>query len=301
MEYIHSQGIIHRDLKPENILLDEKMHIRVIDFGTAKAIGTTPGARTKSFEGTAEYISPELLGEQSAGLISDLWALGCIIYQFLVGKPPFKSPSGIQYQTFQLVLNRNFVYPENFPPVARDIIDKLLEPNPEKRLGANGYQEIKSHPFFNGIQWDRLKDTTPPKLEPMNPPLVFQEKKATISVSGEKKTPPKENVPSQWSKFLSDGEQIIETGIVYKKRRMFNIKKRLLILTDAPRLFYIDPEKEEYKGTIPWSNDLYVKQKDARHFDITTPKRVYMMDDRGRNAARWADVIHKIRDENIKK
>eukprot|EP01097_Dermamoeba_algensis_P008356 TRINITY_DN554_c0_g1_i1.p1 TRINITY_DN554_c0_g1~~TRINITY_DN554_c0_g1_i1.p1 ORF type:complete len:240 (-),score=38.52 TRINITY_DN554_c0_g1_i1:838-1521(-) len=85
MEYIHSKGIIHRDLKPENILLDEKMHIRVIDFGTAKAIGTTPGARTKSFEGTVEYMSAELLGENAcSGLISDLWALGCIIYQFLV-------------------------------------------------------------------------------------------------------------------------------------------------------------------------------------------------------------------------
>lgn len=64
LEYLHSRGIIHRDLKPENVLLDEKMHLKLTDFGTAKIIGNEERARANSFVGTAEYVSPELLNEK---------------------------------------------------------------------------------------------------------------------------------------------------------------------------------------------------------------------------------------------
>ncbi|XP_014872385.1 putative 3-phosphoinositide-dependent protein kinase 2 isoform X2 [Poecilia latipinna] len=92
LEYLHKKGIIHRDLKPENILLNEEMHIQITDFGTAKQLSSdSKQARANSFVGTAQYVSPELLTEKSACKSSDLWALGCIIYQLVAGLPPFRA------------------------------------------------------------------------------------------------------------------------------------------------------------------------------------------------------------------
>lgn len=104
----------NRDLKPENILLDDKMHILITDFGSAKIVNSTttqtttpetngdvssseqeqhqrPTRRRNSFVGTAQYVSPELLTDKTAHFASDLWALGCIIYQMISGLPPFRA------------------------------------------------------------------------------------------------------------------------------------------------------------------------------------------------------------------
>ncbi|KAI5271341.1 Pkinase-domain-containing protein [Aureobasidium subglaciale] len=165
--YMHSKGIIHRDLKPENVLLDEQMHTKITDFGTAKILdiksaggpGTDGPAsgdpmdgaeqeRAVSFVGTAEYVSPELLTDKNACKASDLWAFGCILYQLLAGRPPFKA--GNEYQTFQKIVALDYHFPDGFPPVARDLIERLLVLDPSKRLPI---EHIKSHPFFEGIQW----------------------------------------------------------------------------------------------------------------------------------------------------
>ncbi|EXX77803.1 Pkh1p [Rhizophagus irregularis DAOM 197198w] len=113
---MHSQGVIHRDLKPENILLDEKMHVKVTDFGTAKILEQNAEGeeddRANSFVGTAEYVSPELLKEKAACKSSDFWALGCIIYQLIAGRPPFKGAN--EYRTFQKIVNLEYSFPDGF-------------------------------------------------------------------------------------------------------------------------------------------------------------------------------------------
>lgn len=104
LEVMHALSILHRDLKPENILLDEKMHIKVVDFGSSKFIESTyprdedsdldsdcSRERKYSFVGTAQYVSPEVLNEEPVSASSDLWAFGCIIYQMITGLPPFRS------------------------------------------------------------------------------------------------------------------------------------------------------------------------------------------------------------------
>jgi len=106
LEHLHDMNIMHRDLKPENILLDQNMHIKVADFGCSKILDQAgdngmedkpvgndkcPRQRSNSFVGTAQYVSPELLSEQKTLPTSDLWALGCIIYQMIAGLPPFRS------------------------------------------------------------------------------------------------------------------------------------------------------------------------------------------------------------------
>lgn len=109
------------------------------------------GNRATSFVGTAEYVSPEVLNNTGVTYASDLWALGCIVYQMLAGRPPFKGAS--EYLTFQLITNRELEFPENFPAAARDLVEKLLRAEPSERLGAAGLAPLRAHPFFSGVDW----------------------------------------------------------------------------------------------------------------------------------------------------
>ncbi|KAG4095301.1 Pkinase-domain-containing protein [Neocallimastix lanati (nom. inval.)] len=187
LEYLHKKDIIHRDLKPENILITQNMHIKLTDFGTAKIIeNEEDNNRANSFVGTAEYVSPELLNDKATCKSSDFWALGCIIYQLLAGRPPFKASN--EYQTFQKILKMEYTLPDEIPEVAKDLIKKLLVEDPNHRIGADtpeggGYEALKSHPFFEGIVWENIHLQTPPELKP-NPAVHF-EKKSTSSLNEE--------------------------------------------------------------------------------------------------------------------
>jgi 3-phosphoinositide dependent protein kinase-1 len=180
VEYMHSRGVLHRDLKPENVLLDAAMHIKITDFGTGKILDdkarTAEGGadifsgteqhRAVSFVGTAEYVSPELLTAKDGGKPTDLWAFGCIIYQLLTGRPPFKGAT--EYLTFDKILKLDYTFPHGFPPVARDLIERLLVPDPSKRLTID---HVKNHMFFEGIHWGRgLWKQKAPRLKPYVPP-----------------------------------------------------------------------------------------------------------------------------------
>ncbi|KAK4455452.1 Serine/threonine-protein kinase ksg1 [Podospora aff. communis PSN243] len=182
MEYMHSRGVIHRDLKPENVLLDDQMHVKITDFGTAKLLpdprdprpqaadmgqnGGQDEKRAASFVGTAEYVSPELLTDKTAGKPSDLWAFGCIIYQLLVGRPPFKA--GTEYLTFQKIVNLEYEFPPGFPPAARDLVERCLVLDPSRRLTV---EHIKNHEFFDGQMFGKeLWRTKAPRLRPYVPP-----------------------------------------------------------------------------------------------------------------------------------
>jgi 3-phosphoinositide dependent protein kinase-1 len=181
IEYMHNRGVIHRDLKPENVLLDDKKHIKITDFGTAKILKESkdPSGRStfqqdtsseenraRSFVGTAEYVSPELLTDKNACKASDLWAFGCIIYQLLSGRPPFKA--GNEYQTFQKIVALDYSFPRGFPEVAKDLVERLLVLDPQRRLSI---EHIKNHQFFDGIKWGKgLWQQKAPRLKPYVPP-----------------------------------------------------------------------------------------------------------------------------------
>jgi serine/threonine protein kinase len=160
------------------------MRIKITDFGTAKLLdlpnrldspvatpqdsGDDTSSRANSFVGTAEYVSPELLTDKSACKSSDLWAFGCIVYQLLAGRPPFKA--GNEYQTFQKIVNLEYDFPLSFPEKARDLVTKLLVLDPEQRLSI---RQIKRHPFFEGQEWGRaLWKAKPPRLRPLKPGVV---------------------------------------------------------------------------------------------------------------------------------
>ena len=184
IEYMHSRGVIHRDLKPENVLLDDSLHVKITDFGTARLLSDprappasrpddTSGRdkaqddnRAESFVGTAEYVSPELLRNKNACKASDLWAFGCILYQLIAGRPPFKG--GSEYLTFNKIVELDYSFPAGFPPAARDLVERLLVLEPERRLTI---EHIKNHEFFEAQVWGKqLWRMKAPRLRPYVPP-----------------------------------------------------------------------------------------------------------------------------------
>ncbi|KAK4699382.1 succinate dehydrogenase (ubiquinone) flavoprotein subunit, partial [Phenoliferia sp. Uapishka_3] len=176
VEHMHSKGVIHRDLKPENILLDEKMRVKVTDFGTAKLLEENPAdaeapqkSRTRSFVGTPEYVSPEILSEgKESSKSSDYWGFGCILFQILAGRPPFQART--EYLMFQKIIKLEYEFPDGFPDEARDLVQKLLVLDPTERLGGSGegIEAIKRHPFFTSspsIDFSTIWKIDPPPIE----------------------------------------------------------------------------------------------------------------------------------------
>ena len=90
MKYLHEQRIIHRDLKLGNLFLNEKMHVKLGDFGLATQV-EFDGERKKTLCGTPNYIAPEMLDKKGHSFEVDIWAIGCILFTLLVGKPPFET------------------------------------------------------------------------------------------------------------------------------------------------------------------------------------------------------------------
>eukprot|EP00775_Hariotina_reticulata_P004840 gene4840-5087_t len=173
LSYLRSAEVIHRDLKPENLLLDSQGHLKLIDFGSAKAMflpssRLSGNHRATSFVGTAEYVSPEVLNNAGISYSCDLWAMGCIIYQMLAGRPPFKG--GSEYLTFQLITSRSLTFPEDFPAAARDLVEQLLQLEPSHRLGHTDIAEVQRHPFFAGIDWSGVREAPAPRFVPLPAP-----------------------------------------------------------------------------------------------------------------------------------
>ncbi|KAI7842103.1 hypothetical protein COHA_004297 [Chlorella ohadii] len=116
--------------------------------------------RAVSLVGTADYVSPEVLNNGSLTCAADLWALGCVIYQMLAGRPPFKSLS--EYLTFQKIVEADYELPEGLSEPAADLIRRLLQVDPAQRIGAEDLGELQAHPFFDGIDWASLRSQMAP-------------------------------------------------------------------------------------------------------------------------------------------
>lgn len=168
LECLHGFNVIYRDLKPENILLDYQGHIALCDFGLCK-LEMKDEDFTNTFVGTPEYLAPELLKGEGYGKAVDWWTLGVLLYEMLTGLPPFYDENTNEMYRKILTAPLNFPGYDVVPPAARDLLTKLLDRDPTKRLGVNGSTEIKSHPFFHGIDWKKLLQR---KYEPTFKPHV---------------------------------------------------------------------------------------------------------------------------------
>lgn len=145
--FLHSQGIVHRDLKPENILCakDSDTEIKITDFGLSNIMSASNILRSKC--GTPVYMAPEMLQNQPYDQSVDVWAAGILLYIMLSGTLPFYADNPDDF--LDLVLSSNFSFPdsewEEVGEEARDLITKILVPDPKKRLGV---REILAHPWI---------------------------------------------------------------------------------------------------------------------------------------------------------
>lgn len=208
---IHQHNYIHRDIKPDNLLLDKHGHVKLSDFGLCKPVdvstlptlvegdGTREGGpplpstsgrpradqlaqwqRNRrqlaySTVGTPDYIAPEVLLKKGYGMECDWWSLGAIMYEMLIGYPPFYSDDPIT--TCRKIINYHIFlkFPDEIKisAEAKDLICKLMC-DVDERLGTRGVEEIKKHPFFTGVQWDILHQITPPYVPPVEHDLDSQ-------------------------------------------------------------------------------------------------------------------------------
>ena len=153
--YLHERSIIYRDLKPENILLDAEGHVKLTDFGLSKRF-SKPGEKTETFCGTPEYLAPEVINGIPHGKAVDWWSVGILLYEMLVGLPPFYSENvNLMYE---LIQKADLRVPGFVSYNARDLITKLLRRDPGSRLGAGAddSEPIKAHPFFEKLDWEKL-------------------------------------------------------------------------------------------------------------------------------------------------
>ncbi|KAI8614187.1 hypothetical protein BC830DRAFT_1128686 [Chytriomyces sp. MP71] len=166
LEYFHKNNIIYRDLKLDNILLTLDGHVKIADYGLCKE-NMPFGARTTTFCGTPEFMSPEILLEKPYTRSVDWWSFGVLIYELLLGQAPFKGED--EDQIFDSILHKEVQFPSKIDPKAADVIRRLLTKDPGTRLG-NGpldADEIKAHPFFSDVNWaDVLHKRNPPPFVP---------------------------------------------------------------------------------------------------------------------------------------
>lgn len=199
IEAVHKMNYIHRDLKPDNILMDNKGHLKLTDFGLCKYAEINPaliqvepsatGTFSNNFNhlkaildkklgykrqrrllaysavGTPDYIAPEVVWQKGYDETVDWWSFGVIMFEMLVGYPPFYADQ--PHDTWKKILHwrDHFHIPSeaSLSREATDLINKLVC-EPENRLGRNGAEEIKKHPYFKGVDWDNIRRVIPPNV-----------------------------------------------------------------------------------------------------------------------------------------
>ena len=146
LKYLHQHRVIHRDLKLGNLFINDKMEIKIGDFGLAAKIDFD-GERRRTICGTPNYIAPEgLEGKTGHSFEVDIWSLGVIIYTLIIGKPPFETTD--VKATYDRIKKNSYSFPETVPisDPARDLITRILSKDPARRPVLD---EILSHDFFN--------------------------------------------------------------------------------------------------------------------------------------------------------
>jgi serine/threonine protein kinase len=168
IEFLHGHDIIYRDLKPENILIDEEGHIKLADFGLAKE-KVKGNSTSKSFCGSPAYLSPEMVKRIGVGKAADIYGIGAVLYEMLVGSPPFFDER--LSKMYSKITKEKLIFPnymsvevKSFLKVNYLLKQQILHKDPFKRLGTKSFADIKNHPFLSGIDWKKIesKEIKPP-------------------------------------------------------------------------------------------------------------------------------------------
>ncbi|KAK2557203.1 3-phosphoinositide-dependent protein kinase 1 [Acropora cervicornis] len=238
---------------------------------------------------------------------SDLWALGCIIYQLLSGLPPFRASN--EYQIFKKIIALDYDFPSGFPEVPKDLV---LDPT--KRLGCDecgGFPSLKSHKFYEGVkrpasmacvegskrsvsfpdsdeEYDEFDEQLLRKVGLSDEDIKPSERKHILQLTDSEREERllKQERESPWHQFV-ENNLILKTGGLFPRRRQ-------LILTDGPHLYYVDAAAMVLKGEIPWTKDLRPEAKNFEVFFVHTPKRIYYLEDHTGYAMEWVKKIEEV-------
>lgn len=151
---LHHQGIVHRDIKPENVLIGTDGHIKLADFGLAKE-KMRNNELTYTFCGSIAYLPPEIISKSGHNRSIDWYLLGELMYEMISGAPPFYD--GNKDSLYENILHKKLEFPSYMSDGLKDFISLLLDRNISTRLGGKfGAKEIMEHPYFVGVDWNRV-------------------------------------------------------------------------------------------------------------------------------------------------
>ena len=368
LEYMQKMRLIHRDLKPQNIMIDEKGHLKVIDFGTVRKLGyyydkremkfkeekvferidsedikgvkniVNPDVedvdeddlddedeededddeeneendinisekkkkriqkvrvkRSMTFVGTAEYISPEVIGDRPAEFGTDIWAFGVMLYQMYYNSTPFKAIT--TYLTFRNIEKPQISFPDDkIPEPAKDLILKILVADPKKRLGGGDpgteydITHLKKHAFFKKIKWNNLHNTTPPGIKEYK---FYECKKKSIYKKQNKENDINDvyKVFDDTSKEKNKNVKIIKEGYIRKKSTWFHYEKRYIILDSSPRIILKATNDEKYYREIPLSKKCKITLVENNCFDLKAPDKTHRFKGTENDGNDWAGLI----------
>ena len=166
LSFLHTKNIIYRDLKLENLMLDENGYLILIDFGSCKIIEEKTEMQC-SFDGSIDYMAPEVISGEGHGMMADWWSYGVLIYELLFGKPPFHE--GNTDRILDLITTSTLRFPltTKITSVTRDFLVRLLKKLPKDRMGQNDFHQISTHHFFQSVNVHLvIKHKVPAPLKP---------------------------------------------------------------------------------------------------------------------------------------
>ncbi|CAI2163432.1 3495_t:CDS:2 [Funneliformis geosporum] len=262
IEELHRLGIVYRDLKPENILIGRDGHIVLTDFGLSKQFEPN-WQKTKTFCGTAEYLAPEIIRAEEYSYPVDWWSLGTLLYEMMTGITPFWAED--QNRMYQRVLEDELIFPDDMTFESIDILRGLLQRNPMNRLGCGpvGSMEIKTHSYFNFVNWDdvyhkRIRAPYIPTIEHETDLQNFDDTFVSMS--------PKLSIPNQDT--MDDSLQQCFAGYSFSDRLPQRSPSSLCFKSEASRksitssLAAIPSHGSRSSMTLPGGYDYYDKQRE---------------------------------------